>query len=66
MPDQFDRATDLTERERADCIERARREVADMPGPLYCLKCGDLNDRRKLGFAACWDCMEALNGSQHR
>lgn len=63
MPDNFDRATDLTERERESCIERARAVVADMPGPARCMRCGLSNDRAALGFCICLDCVGEINGS---
>lgn len=58
MPDDFDRTTDLVERERESCIERARREINRRPGPYQCMLCGQTNDRRIDGWATCFDCAE--------
>ena len=64
MPDKFDYASELTEREREESIERARRETPRKLGPVECWRCYEYNTRRHQGYAICADCFEALNGTR--
>jgi len=49
-----DRETEFTEQ----AIAAARSGAgSDKEGPAFCIKCDELNDRAKAGFAVCSDCM---------
>lgn len=58
--DITDHATEREQEQRDEAIKHSLNSDVHKDGPEDCMKCGEINNRRKQGFAVCSDCVGQL------